>query len=229
MATQPYTLETLQQIIHSTLEGDVDYPSTTDDDYLTRTSLINNAILSWESERDTNWNELWIGNYNGGTVVAGDTTYSAPADFKYPGGYVRLVDGDGNSTDIPVITAHEAQTYLENAQVAYFTGNPATGYTLNFRYTPQAGDNYTGRTIYYDYYKFANTLSNTTDEPEMSDPLFIAFSVIAQIFLQRSNFNSYTVYETKAQNSLAQMKMANAMGANWQNIELADTGYGLGV
>ena len=227
--TQPYTLQTLQDQIHTLLEGDPDTPETTDDDWSARLVMVNNAIMSWESEREANWSELWGTNTSGGTVTAGTTTYSTPSDFKAGGGFVRLVDGDGNYEEVPVVSPDKAQLYTDTDKVAYFTGNPASNYSLNLRWTPATGDGLVGRTIQYDYYKYAEQLASTTDEAEMSDPTYIVYKVVAQVYGQRSNFNMYTVYETMAQNALNQMKIANATDGAWQDNEIVDVGYGFGL
>lgn len=225
---QPLAESEIQQLIHTLLEGDPDTPDTTDDDYLARRILINNAILTWESEREANWRELWIADHSGGTVTNNTTAYSAPATFKSAGGFVRLVDGD-SVLEIPVVQPAQAQTYESTEKIAYFTGNPQDGYTLNFRFTPVTADGLVGRTIKYDYYKFADTISSSSDIPEMTDPMFIVYKVVAQIFGQRSNFNMYSVFENNAYNSLSQMKIANAVDADYQDNELSDTSVGLGV
>ena len=107
--TQPYTLQTIQDMIHTIVEGDPDTPATSDDDWSARLNLINNAILTYEAERDTNWDELWITEDAGGTVTAGTTSYSlAPTagNFKELGGFVRFVDGDVVSK-LPVMSPEE--------------------------------------------------------------------------------------------------------------------------
>ncbi len=225
--TQPYNLSIIQDQVQAILEGDPDTP-TSGDEFNVRTTLSNSSILTWESERDVEWQELWTTNSTGGTIADGTTEYAAPAGFKKAGGFVRFVLL-GVTTDIPVISPDQAQIFEDDTQVCYFIGNPQDGYTLTLNWTPATGDGQVGSTIQYDYYKFADTLATSTDMPEMSDPMYIVYKVCSTIFGQRSNFNMYTVYETMAQNSLAQMKLANATPANYQYNELADIEPGLGL
>lgn len=230
MATNaPWTLTKLQDQIQTVLEGDATTPATTDEDWTTRTNLINLAIADWEGEIDTLWDELWVANYSVGTVVNATTSYALPSDYKLPGGYVRFVDSGGNVSKLQLLSPEEAQLYTTEERFCYVTGNPQDGYNLNLNFTPVTGDSYVGTTIKIDYYKFADSLSATSDVPEMSDPLFIINRVAAQLFAQRGDLNMYTVFETRATNSLQQMKLNNAAHTNWQREELEDTGWGFGV
>lgn len=228
--TSPWTLQLLQDQTHTLLEGDSDTPETTDDDWSARLNMMNAAIMSWESERETSWNELWVSDYTVGTVAAGTQAYAiaSNANFKEPGGFVRL-ELNGATKELPVVKPEDAQLQYETAMVAYYTGNPQDGYTLNLRFTPATGDGTVGATIKIDYYKYADRLAATTDVPEMSDPMYIVYKVVAQVALQRSNNNMYSVYEAMASNALLQMKMANLGTPHHQNSEIVDVGEGFGV
>jgi hypothetical protein len=223
------TLANLQDQIHALVEGDPDTPDTDDDDYIYTTRLINQSISQWENEKDCLWQELWTTNSAGGTVTAGDSTYSAPADFKMPGGFIRFDDGAGNVKKLQVMSPEDAQLYELSDQFCYFTGNPKDGYVLNLNFTPATGDGYVGTTIKYDYYKFASSVSSASDEVEMADPSFIVYRVAAQRYLQRRNIGAFQTFDALAQNALDMMKMQNAAVPNWQNGEIVDIEAGFGV
>lgn len=213
-------LSTLQDNIHSLLENDSDTPESTDDSYTTRTRLINQAIYQWENERDILWKELWA-TKNDQTVAESDTDYTAPTNFKMPGGYVSFIL-NGSTTKLPVISVEDYQTYDGEERVCYFTGNPQDGYVLNLGWTPASTDPLLGATISYNYYKTADQMSATSDKPEMSDPMFIVFWVAAHQSQAEGDFNAYNVFFNQSQEALRRMIIANETGTNHQNEVLED-------
>lgn len=210
---QPLTLTQAQNLIHTQLEGDTDTPGSSDDDYKLRTALINRFITDWENTRGVLWNELWDTD-DSNTVSTGTTTYGAPTDFKFPGGYVRLVDSDGNTELIPVDKPEQVQRYTSEQRRAYFTGNPSNGYTLNLLWTPTSKDN--GKTIKYDYYKYATKLETGTDEIEMSNPMFVIDSVIAEVRQIEFRLDAYQIHASRAQSHLQQMIESNDLDGHYQ-------------
>lgn len=218
------TLSTLQGHLHRLVANDADTPASTDDDWTIRKDLMNQAIYAWENESDVLWRELWKKETSGGTVAAGTTSYTVSAnDFKRPGGYLVLDDGT-NQTKIKIIPPHTAQKYQNDVRLAYFTGNPQDGYTLNLLWTPATGDGTTGSTITYDYYKTADQLSASADIPEMPDPMFIVYYAGAEVKRMEDDLNSFTTLNAKAAQSLLQMRVANFTGSPYELSTLEDEG-----
>lgn len=223
MATiQSLSLDELQTEIHVLVSNDSDTPSSSDDDYTIRKSLINQAILAWEGEREVQWRDLWTTETSGGTVAAGTTSYAVSAtDFKFPGGYIILDDGT-NQQKIKVIPPRQAQKYTSDVKLAYFTGNPKDGWTVNLLWTPATGDGTVGSTIKYDYFKYATKLDSGSDVSEISDPMFIVYYVAAELKRMEDDFNSFSALQAKAANALQQMRIANNVGYLHEDFTMED-------
>lgn len=223
MATNlPYDLQTLQDRIHTLVENDPDTPDTTDDEWTTRLNLINQAIGNWESA-DILWNELWT-TYTHPSVLTGTTTYalSTLADFRFPGGYIRLTL-NGITGYIQVIKPSQARQYIDGGgQAAYFTGNNNAGWTLNLTWTPTANDGTLGATLAFDYYKYAIKPSGVSDKVEMSDPNYIIYWVAAQKNLLESNNNQYSVYDAQATECMDNMRTLNYQLPDYQDNRVED-------
>lgn len=215
------TQDDLQDAIHALLENDSETPEFGDDSYTVRTRLLNQSIRVWENERDVLWKELWA-TETGDTVLVGDTTYSAPSDFKMPGGYIKFTDSNDSVTKLRVIDVEDFQRLEGEHKVCYFTGNPKDGYVLNLGWTPSASDALLGADIEYPYYKTADALAAVSDKPEMSDPMFAVFWTAAHQALAEGDNNAYSVFFAQAQDRLSKMREANESGTNLQDNLLVD-------
>lgn len=194
-------------------------PTTTDDEYTIGLRLANEAISQWNGYDNTFWKELFTTaqtNSTGGvvTITTGTSTYSAPTAMSAVGGSVRILDSLGKTVrTYGVIEPHEAQFKGDNAQYAYFTGNPTTGFTLHLNPSPDAAIN--GFSIEYDYYMKPSEFVTGMDTTQMSDPYFIVYRMLANRF--RASRNPYYQSSLRdAEDSLAQMKMVNDSGS-WAN------------
>lgn len=214
------TEETLQDTIQALYEGDTSTPGSTTEEYLARREMINAGINRWEEE-NVDWNELratLTGAADGDKTTSGSTTqYDCPTNFRKPGGYVRLYTTAGQSTYYSVIDPQKVQLFDNtDKKVCYFTGNPQDGYKLNFLDTHDAG-----QTISYEYYKTADKVTATSTTPEMADPYFIVYFVLARLYkeerpgLARDYFN-------EAEARLSQMKVKNMTVAPWQENTIED-------
>lgn len=219
----PYTLADLQQRINSLVNNDFDTPTSSDDEYLIRLDLINQAIGKWEGS-DVFWDELWT-TYTHGATVSGTKTYTITAtDLRYLGGAVQLTL-NGSTTYIPVISAEEYQAYAGETRVAYITGNVSAGWTLNLGWTPTTGDGTYGATISFNYYKYATrftTSSNSTDKPEMSDPNYIIYDVAATKSLLESKNNQFSIFSTEAGKALDNMRILNDLHPSNNRDSISD-------
>ena len=188
-------------------------PAITDTEWLIDVDLINQAILLWESEREVEWKELWVGNTPLGTVTVGQTSLPLPDDFKWPGGFVRFVNSTGGVTRMPIVAldhVNNREQVEKNPQVCYVTGSPGA-YVLNYGFANILGSVTIGTTVYIDYYRFATQMdpTQTTGTPEMSDPMFLVWFAVAQRKLQTGDSDQYSVFNAMATESLRLMRVAN--------------------
>lgn len=223
------TLDQVQQAIHTLYEGDTDVPVFGDDDYTTRTRLSNAAINRWEREDGVLWNELWVklADAADGTKTTSASTYqyACPTDFAFPGGYVRLFTTAGQSTYYSVIEPGKAQLWdNEDRKVCYFTGNPGDGYYVNFLDTHDAS-----LTISYEYYKTADTLSNTTDVAEMADPYFMVYFSVSRLYELDNRISLSQKAFQEAESRLSQMRLRNMQPTWYQDSRVEDNEFEQGV
>lgn len=236
MAAIAITESDLQDAIHASYEGNSSTPSSTSDDYLTRRILMNSAINRWENNLGTMWNELWTNTTltsTGATLTisTGVSTYAAPTMFKFPGGWVKIYNGTTLHKTYRVIKPEQAQKY-QSEEYAYFRGDSANGHTLVLNPAPGADMN--GFTITYDFYKKATAMANTTDTPEMSDPYYIVWMVVSELYKADNNINLYQSALSEAEERLKQMAFLNTTYAHYQDMGIEDnqtinSGSGFGL
>lgn len=214
------------QAYYSLFRADSDVPTSADDEYTVGLRLANEAVNRWRVYDNTYWKELFAtsqDNSTGGvvTITTGTKTYAAPTAFAEAGGFVRILDGNGNVVDrYPIIEPHEKQFRTDQSKFAYFTGNNAVGFTLNLNPAPTSATN--GFSILYDYYKKPTEFTTGTDVTEMADPYFIVHRMLAQQFRAARN-PYYSSAKQDAEDSLRQMQLINNSGT-WANPwTIADT------
>lgn len=216
------------------LESEI--PDSTDDEYTIGLRLANEAINRWSNYDGTYWKELFttlqastqVSPALVTTITAGTTTYTAPTDFKEAGGSVRLLNSDGViQRRYQIINPEEVQFKDQNAQFAYFTGSPSTGFVLNLNTAPDSALN--GMDIDYDYYKKPTEFTTGTDISEMSEPYFIVHRMLANRFRGSRN-PYYTSAKADAEDVLKTMQLDNNSGtwANpWQLADTSGTSWGV--
>lgn len=177
-----FTLDQLQQKIHRIYAGDTDYPASGSEDYNIRTGFINDAIHIWANTEGIYWRELFknLSDATDGdkTATIDDTTYNTPSDFLFIASFLKITDTDNSTTYYRFVKPENVLKELAtnpSAKFFYITGSPSSGYIININ-NPKAG------TIEYSYYKIPKELSNATDKPEMSQPYFIVFHVLEQLY-----------------------------------------------
>lgn len=199
--------------IYALAEGDVDYWSSTDDEYLTARIYCNAAINRWANLEGTYWREL-IGTLAAAadgdkTLTAGDYSYDCPTNFKRPLGKVRTVDTAGHSTYYTVIKPEQISRMDDSGENwCYFVGNPKDGYDLKFN--PDLTLT-TGHTIAYEYYKNATTFTATTSVTEVSDPYFIIYFVLARFYENDGEDGKAAKAFQEAEARLDQMRTENML------------------
>lgn len=222
------TLDQIIQAAFSIKEGDPDTPTSGDDDYTLATRYANAAINMWFREGGMLWNELWVKLTDAATgdktTSDGDLSYDCPTDMHFPGGYVRLVDAAGISKYYSVITPQKSQLLDDTSDnVCWFTGNPDTGYDLNFLTDPDGT-----YTISYEYYKQPVTLSATSDVAEMSDPYFIVWFLVWRLYKNDGQMDDANEAKDIMLGKLSQMKDQNIMPAWYQDNRIEDRSFDSG-
>ena len=199
--------------------GEADTPASTDDEYTVALNLSKEAITRWANYDGTYWKELFTTAGTNGTgaaltVVTGTTDYAAPTAMREAGGFVKLKDSDGFTVQsYGILEPEQVQFRNENANYAYFTGDPNNGFTLHLNPAPDASLN--GLTIDYTYYKKPTYFTTGTDKTEMADPMFIVHRMLANRFRVSRN-PYYNSAKIDAEDCLKTMQLDNNSG-NWAN------------
>lgn len=223
MALVSYTEADLQGFCHAIYEGDNDTPTTTDDEYLYRRTLMNVAVNRWENDKGQLWNELWTDTDNDSTgadlgISTADTEYETPDNFRFMGGYLLITDsGGGVLKKLPVIKPEQAQSLATGEEFAYVKGNYKDGHKLVI--PSGIATDYNGKNLKYDFYKRATKFAAAADESEMSDPMYVVHSVCAELFKSDNNLSLYTSHLREAEERLRQMEILNMMDAPLQEFE----------
>lgn len=192
-------------------------PASSDDEYIIALGLANEAVNRWSRYDSTYWKELYntlqLANDGDTTITANTTEYDAPSDMREAGGFVRLLDSNGNTqVRYPILEIQDVQFQGDNQKYAYFVGNPTAGFTLNINPSPSSEQ--VGMEIDYVYYRkptfFVSGGSETT---EMNDPYFIVHRMLASRFRgSRNPFRNDA--KADAEDVLKTMQMDNNSG-NW--------------
>lgn len=221
-------LDTFTEIFtayYQLFRGEATVPSTTDDEYTIALTLANRALNRWANYDATYWKELWDTNQNDGTgdqtISTGDTSYAAPTNMREPGGLIQIKDSDGNIVrTYQIIDPERVQFQGEDAQYAYFTGNPSAGFTLKLNPSPDAAIN--GYDIDYTYYKRPTEYTTGSSTSEISNPYFVVHDMLAQRFQIERNYGGYQIAKRDAEEQLKNMQQDNNSGT-WANpYQLAD-------
>lgn len=202
------TLDEILKKIHIKYEGDTSYPTVGEEDYEIRLEKVNQAIDEWAYLDDTYWTELFT---NLSDAVDGDKTattsqtqYDAPSDFRFISSFLTITDSSGNNYFYTYIRPDKVLSVQENdpsGKYFYITGKPSA-YKINIL-NPIDG------TINYSYYKTPTHLSQPTDVPEMSNPLFIVYSVVADLYELDNRNDMVNKYMQLAKQALDLMVVQN--------------------
>lgn len=108
---------------------EADTPANTDDEYTIGMRLANEAINRWANYDGTYWKNLYgtlVGAVSGTkTLATGVTAYSAPYDFREAGGYLKVLNSDGETIrSYPIIEPQDAQFKGDMNAYCYFTTSP---------------------------------------------------------------------------------------------------------
>lgn len=221
------TLQELQDALQVLYDNDTVTPDSSDEDFETRTALLNTAIRVWEKEEQ--WRELLKSSEDllvPMVTVAGTRSYNLPTDFNQIVGYVRLSDGT-TYTYVPQKDPTSAQLYDNSpgANYYYIMGNPRDGYKLILSPTPSTA----GLTIKFEYYKKASSLSLTTDSSECPDPMFLVYYALSKLFdsdgASLKSQKAFLEMSSRLQNMVNQ----NVLGGWFQDTAIEDVDFINGV
>lgn len=220
---------------YSLFRADSDVPTSTDDEYTVGLRLANEAINYWSAYDGTYWKELFTTLQDSTqvspvlvtTITTGTTTYTCPTDFKEAGGFVKILNSDGNVVaSYPIIELQEVQYRNGASEYCYFTGNRKDGYTMHLNPTPTAELN--GLSFDYVYYKKPTEFTTGTDITEMSDAYFIVHRMLAMQF--RAARNPYYQSALKdSENTIRIMQLDNNSGTwsnPWSQADNSGTSWG---
>jgi len=227
------TLTEILNLIHTLLEKDTDYPTSSDEDYLLRLELLKDAVMIWEydNENGTLWNELYTTLQDSDVLllgekvtVAGQSSYDCPSDFVFPSSYVKIGTGD-TTVYYKRIDPKEAPNYDNSGvNVYYIRGNKKVGFTINLLGTIPSTN---GLAIDYDYYKSAFQPTTGTDVLEMADPQFSVYWVLAEL-VKDDDPGLSTQYQQVSLNKLDAMRMRNNQQSYGQDNLIFDPIGGFG-
>lgn len=213
---------TIFETYYGLYRAEADTPASTDDEYTVALMLSREAITRWSNYDGTYWKELFTTLQSSTqvlpalvtTVSTGVSTYTAPTDMREAGGFVKLLDANGNTVQsYPIIEVEQAQFKGDSSTYCYFTGDPNNGFVLHLNPAPGASLN--GLAIDYVYYKKPTYFTTGTDLPEMADPMFIVHRMLANRFRVSRN-PYYSSAKIDAEDCLRTMQADNISG-NWSD------------
>lgn len=202
--------------IHTIYESNVEFPSSTEDEYLTRLAYLNQAIQSWQNEVYNGflWSELYVSSVQ-------PYTSTTIADFLYP--EKLYIEGK----EYKYVQPYEATEMIANnlPETIYYITGGANNRVINI-YPALTSGQYT-----ISYYKQATlyTSGNIGNHIEMSAPNYAIRYVLAQLYANDGDFSMSSQSANEAEKYLMQMKnglQSMPMGSNNAVINLSD---GLGI
>lgn len=221
------TLQDLQDKIQVLYDNDTTTPDSSDDDFKTRTALINTAIDVWQKEEQ--WREL-LKSSDDLTVpivtIAGTKAYDLPVDFDKIAGFIRLSDGTTYKY-IPQKDPASSQLYdntpAENFY--YIMGNPRDGYQAILHPTPSTN----GQVLKFEYYKKPTHLVGETDISEIPDPMFLVYFALSKLFdSDGASLKSQKAF-LEMTSRLDNMVQQNMLQGWFQSTEIDDVDFLNGV
>lgn len=211
----------LLQIIHKLFEGNTDYPDSSSEDYISRLEKAKTAIKEWEGKmkEGTFWRELFTSGTISGTGTGQD---NAPGDFLYPASSIWI--GASEYKFVRPEFARRAINSASGKKFYWFTGGRGA-YKLHTY--PAISGNFD-----IDYYKESATYvdGSETTPIEMSDPYYVIFMVLSQLFFDDENSAQASYYMDLANEKMDAMELNNENTPFYQSNlidDLSDPGFGV--
>lgn len=205
---EPMTLDDLQTEIHALYQNGIDVPAVGEEDYILRTTFINNVIGTWQDTPGIRWRELYdIDTSLTYAYAAGLVTLPTPVSYRELAGQVKLTRASDGA--VFKVDFYEPEQ-LDNADLetvyGWVSGSPGS-YKLNFFGVPAEWD---GSMISYRFYHYATQLAVPGDIPDMSNPRYIVSMVASRLHQLGRNNSGYTVNFDDAQELLKGMITKNS-------------------
>lgn len=212
------TLDEIQAAISARVDFIATAPSSTDTEYIRRTSLINSAAEKWGTELYGRWGEL----YEDTTLatVAGQSYVLLP-DGLTPNGLILSELGKltiGNNS-YKLVRADQQETYDASEYIVWITGNLAQGYRLNISPTPSAVISFPLR--YYTRLLATDSdgvsksaMSLPTDKTKCPNPMYLVCFTLSEIYKTEGSGVLGQDYSAEASELLQDMKANNNTQVN---------------
>lgn len=217
------SFDNIFQLYYTLYRAEKTVPISTDDEYVLAMRFANEAIARWSHYDGTYWKELFttvVAEGEGTVISTGVTDYDAPENFREAGGFIKILDANGNTIrNYPIIEPQDAQFRGDQSPYAFFTGDPGNGATLHLNPSPDAALN--GLRINYVYYKKPTEFTAGGDETECPNTEYICHRMLAMRY--RASRNPY--YQdamNDAEDALKTMQMDNNSGSWADPWKLAD-------
>lgn len=213
------TFDNIFSLYYTLYRAEATVPTSADDEYTIALRFANEAVARWANYEGTYWKELFTTaqtNSAGGvvTITTGTSTYACPTAFREAGGYIKILDANGNTTrTYPIIEPQVAQFRDDNSSYAYFTTAAGGVDTLHLNPVPDNAIN--GLRIDYVYYKNPTEFTTGASTTELGNTEYIAHRMLAQRF--RASRNPYYQDALRdAEDALKTMQIDNNSGS-WAN------------
>lgn len=213
------TFDNIFTLMYTLYRAESVVPTSTDDEYTIGMRFANEAISRWANYDGTYWKELFTTaqtNSAGGvvTITTGVTSYAAPTAFREAGGYVKILNSDGNAVrNYPIVDPQEAQFRNDMATYAYFTF--AAGGAATLHLNPAPDSSISGMGIDYVYYKKPTEFTAGASTTECPNAEFIVHRMLYNRL--RTSRNPYMNTALRdSEDMLKIMKMDNDSGT-WAN------------
>lgn len=200
-------LEEILKQVQVQLEISSDEIDWEDDEIKAKITLVNSAILTWATAKNTCWEELFE-KVELGRIKAGENEFDLPKTVRS----VCDVWTDGYN----FMEIRNIRDALKIGRGVYIAGNAKRGRTLNFAENINTNSDLVGKNIYAMCMNQPTLLKKPQDRPEMSDPTFIVDYVCASIATD-DDASKYSVFSANYINKLNQMIEQN-------NDDLYDNG-----
>lgn len=214
-------MESILKKVHVTYEGSTDYPEVDSDDYNTRMAIAALGVMVWDEQENIKWEELFTSleeAEDGDKTTTTAKVYDCPTNFRYVTSFVYV-----GTKKYQIIKAKEVMIAQEKgmSDYAYFTGKPGS-YKLHLSSVES------GKTISYDYYRFALEPEESTDVPDMSRALFLVYFILWKLYENDTRNDMVTLYSGLADEVMSAMIIQNELPPDGHSNKVAAYGSGFG-
>lgn len=214
-------LEKILQNVGGYVDQDITLP--TGSDLTTRVNYINRALDEWASSYD--WEQLTI-TKNFSVTADSQTSFALPANYRKPMSAIYLYNAEVPTT-YTIVPKDERfdidRYYYSNENIAYISGNPAVGYSLNI---PEGIAS--GASLIMDIQVYPSSLATYSDIPAIDDAEYLVDRCIAYVLEARSD-SKFPQMKANADRKLSTMlERQNSGNKGMSNTMATNTSYVIG-